>query len=135
MSFDAVSIYGLPQGETKCKVQVYDDNIAFVAGKQTSKLNIEKVTSAYLKEKKELEGAKTGSIVAGAMFFGAIGAIVSSRVRRNDSYILIINYSDNEEPKAVAVAIEKINQYEGAKAEKYINKQANKHQSQNEIVL
>ena len=134
-SFDGTSIYGLPQGETRCKVNVYDDCVAFAAGKQTSKLSMEKISSAYLKTKKELEGAKTGSIVAGAVFFGAIGAIVGSRVRRNDSYILIINYTDSGEPKAIAVAMEKWQRFEGEKAENFINKKAKKYQTETEIQL
>ena len=93
-----VSLYGLPQGESQCLCKVYKDYISFVVNKNESMLGLNK------------------------MFFGVPGAIIASRPKVKNEYIVIINYVSNGENRAVAIAVDSMQKYDAENVAHYINK-------------
>lgn len=87
-----VALYGLPQGEAKCICKVYKNNIIFEVNKNKSTLQLSKAISAIVKTRTELQKASAGATIAGALLFGVPGAIIASRPKLKNEYILIINY-------------------------------------------
>lgn len=117
-----VSLYGLPQGESQCLCKVYKDYISFVVNKNESMLGLNKISSAVVKTRAELQKASAGATFAGALFFGVPGAIIASRPKVKNEYIVIINYVSNGENRAVAIAVDSMQKYDAENVVHYLNK-------------
>lgn len=117
-----VSLYGLPQGETDCICKVYKNSITFEVNKNKSTLELSKVLSAVVKTRAELQKASAGATFAGALFFGVPGAIIASRPKVKNEYIVIINYISSDENRAVAIAVDSTQKYDTENVVHYLNK-------------
>lgn len=72
-SFPCVHMSGLPLGENEMRATALENRLIFKSGSSTFELNYDKITAADLREKSELSGSSAGSVVAGAVLFGALG--------------------------------------------------------------
>lgn len=111
-NFDGITIYtafhhvnGLPIAEnTLCEVFSYPDRIEFKAGTTNIKLLREKITDMCIKTDVDIQNqavSSVGGAVAGAMVFGALGAVIGGRaktkkVKTVTNYLIITYNSDNE---------------------------------------
>lgn len=93
---DGYHLTGLPFGETPCTITVYDDEIYFTAKNNSSSLSMDKLVSVAVKSKEEFSASSTGTVVAGAVLFGTLGAIIAARPKSKKEVILIINYQSGE---------------------------------------
>jgi len=95
---------GLPIGEnTLCQLYYSDDKIVIDASGTTFNLMIEKIKSMEIKTDVEIHSqyvSSSGGAIAGAMVFGAIGALIGGRSKEKKSreikQYLIIMYADND---------------------------------------
>ena len=104
-AFSCTHLSGLPLGEVQCYARAYDTKIVFKKEQSTFELPYEKIVSAELTEKSKLVGASAGSAIAGAIMFGALGAIIASRPKNKKEYILVITYVSNGENKTIVAAV------------------------------
>lgn len=116
--FSCIHLGGLPLGEVSCLANAFDKKIIFTSGKSRFELEYSKIVVADLREKSELAGASAGSIVAGAVLFGALGAVIASRPKNKREYIMAISYVSNGEDKSIALAVPYEN---GVEADKALN--------------
>lgn len=116
--FGFTHLSGLPLGEVSCLANALDKKIIFTSGKSRFELEYSKIVAADLREKSELEGASAGSVVAGAVLFGALGAVIAARPKNKREYIMVISYVSNGENKSIALAIPYEN---GVEADKALN--------------
>lgn len=105
-AFYCTHLSGLPLGEVKCFARAYNSKIVFKKEQSTFELPYNKIVSAELTEKSKLLGASAGSAVAGAVMFGALGAIVASRPKNKKENILIITYVSDNENKTIVAAVD-----------------------------
>ncbi len=120
--FPCVHLNGLPLGEISCMATALENRIIFKAGRSTFELNYDKITAADLREKSELSGSSAGSIVAGAVLFGELGAVIAARPKNKKEYILAISYLSDGVNKTIAVAVPYENGYIADKAISEIRK-------------
>ncbi len=104
--FYCTHLSGLPLGEVRCFARAYDTRIVFKKEQSTFELPYEKIVSAELAERSKLVGASAGSAVAGAIMFGALGAIIASRPKNKKEDILIITYVSDGENKTIVAAVD-----------------------------
>lgn len=100
-----VHLNGLPVGEADCVVMTTNDKVIVEVQKNRYELPYYKITAADVREKNQLVGASAGNIVAGAVLFGALGAIISARPQNKKEYIMIIS-CNSEYTNAIAFAVE-----------------------------
>lgn len=105
-AFPCTHLSGLPLGEVQCYARAYDTRIVFKKEQSTFELPYEKIVSAELTEKNKLVGASAGSAIAGAVMFGALGAIIASRPKNKKENILIITYVSGDENKTIVAAVD-----------------------------
>ncbi|MBP0985370.1 MAG: hypothetical protein J6A19_16780 [Oscillospiraceae bacterium] len=104
--FYCTHLSGLPLGEVRCFARAYDTKIVFKKEQSTFELPYEKIVSAEIAERSKLVGASAGSAVAGAIMFGALGAIIASRPKNKKEDILIITYVSDDENKTIVAAVD-----------------------------
>ncbi len=109
--FPCVHLSGLPLGEISCMATALEHRIIFKVDKSTFELNYDKITAADLREKSELAGSSAGSVVAGAVLFGALGAVIAARPKNKKEYILAISYISDVDNRTIAVAVPYENGY------------------------
>ena len=90
----------------QCYARAYDTRIVFKIEQSTIEVPYEKIVSAELTEKNKLVGASAGSAIAGAVMFGALGAIIASRPKNKKENILIITYVSGDENKTIVAAVD-----------------------------
>lgn len=102
-------ISGLPIVEdTLCEVYSFPDRLDFKAGTTEITLSKDKITDMSIKTDTEIQNhavSSVGGAVAGAMLFGAIGAVIGGRAKNKKvktvtKYLIIIYLSDTE-PKFI----------------------------------
>ena len=102
-------ISGLPIVEdTLCEVYSFPDRLDFKAGTTEITLSKDKITDMSIKTDTEIQNqavSSVGGAVAGAMLFGAIGAVIgggakNKKVKTVTKY-LIITYLGDTEPKFI----------------------------------
>ena len=128
-------IHGLPYGEADCKIDVYEEYINFIVGKNIADLDMNRITSVLVKDKNELVGASAGNVFLGAALFGAIGGLIAARPKNKKEYVLIINYDDRGMTKEIAVIFDKIYYSYLTDFAKYITKRIKKRGNANHITL
>lgn len=96
---------GLPVGEVSCVAIAPAEKMVILVGKSRYELPYWKITAAEMREKNSLMAASTGDAVAGALLFGALGAIVASRPKNKKEYIMIISYNSDNGSNTVALAV------------------------------
>lgn len=102
-------ISGLPIVEdTLCEVFSFPDRIDFKAGTTEITLSKNKITDISIKTDTEIQNqavSSVGGAVAGAMLFGAVGAIISGRAKdkkvKTVTNYLIITYSNDGDVKFI----------------------------------
>lgn len=109
--FPCVHLSGLPLGEISCMATALENRIIFKVDKSTFELSYDKITAADLREKSELTGSSAGSIVAGAVLFGTLGAVIAARPKNKKEYILAISYISDGDNRTIAVAVPYENGY------------------------
>lgn len=102
---EGVHLGGLPLGEVSCQVVALSDRMIFFSGNSRFELEYYKVVAADFREKSELVSASAGSVVAGAVLFGALGAVIASRPKNKREYIMVITYVSNGGNNSVAIAV------------------------------
>lgn len=102
-------ISGLPIVEdTLCEVYSFPDRLDFKAGTTEITLSKDKITDMSIKTDTEIQNhavSSVGGAVAGAMLFGAIGAVIGGRAKNKKvktvtKYLIIIYLCDTE-PKFI----------------------------------
>lgn len=102
-------ISGLPIVEdTLCEVYSFPDRLDFKAGTTEITLSKDKITDMSIKTDTEIQNqavSSVGGAVAGAMLFGAIGAVIGGRAKNKKvktvTKYLIITYLGDTEPKFI----------------------------------
>lgn len=102
-------ISGLPIVEDAlCEVYSFPDRLDFKAGTTEITLSKDKITDMSIKTDTEIQNqavSSVGGAVAGAMLFGAIGAVIGGRAKNKKvktvTKYLIITYLGDTEPKFV----------------------------------
>lgn len=102
-------ISGLPIVEdTLCEVYSFPDRLDFKAGTTEITLSKDKITDMSIKTDTEIQNhavSSVGGAVAGAMLFGAIGAVIGGRAKNKKvktvTKYLIIIYLGDTEPKFI----------------------------------
>ena len=102
-------ISGLPIVEdTLCEVFSFPDRIDFKAGTTEITLSKNKITDISIKTDTEIQNqavSSVGGAVAGAMLFGAVGAIIGGRAKdkkvKTVTNYLIITYSNDGDVKFI----------------------------------
>ena len=102
-------ISGLPIVEdTLCEVYSFPDRLDFKAGTTEITLPKDKITDMSIKTDTEIQNqavSSVGGAVAGAMLFGAIGAVIGGRAKNKKvktvTKYLIITYLGDTEPKFI----------------------------------
>lgn len=102
-------ISGLPIVEdTICEVYSFPDRLDFKAGTTEITLSKDKITDMSIKTDTEIQNqavSSVGGAVAGAMLFGAIGAVIGGRAKNKKvktvTKYLIITYLGDTEPKFI----------------------------------
>lgn len=120
-NFEGITIYtafhhvnGLPIPENVlCEVFSYPDRIDFKSGTTEIKLPKEKITDISIKTDTEIQQqlvSSAGGAIAGAMFFGSLGAIIGGRVKtkkvKTTTNYLIITYKSENELKYIGFDIQ-----------------------------
>lgn len=98
-------VNGLPLAEnTICQISSYPDKIEFKAGTTEINLSRNKITDMCIKTDTEIQKqavSSVGGAVAGAVMFGALGAVIGGRAKtkkiKNTTQYLIITYLNNQE--------------------------------------
>lgn len=96
-------VSGLPIAENiMCKVCSYPDRIEFISGSANIALARNKITDICVKSEVEIQQqmvSNPGGAIAGALMFGAVGAIIGgkpkTKKRKKTSFYLIITYVKN----------------------------------------
>ena len=120
--FGCIHLSGLPLGEVACQVTAYENRLVFKKDKSTYELSYDKITAVDLREKSQLAGASAGSVVAGAVLFGALGAVIAARPKNKKEYIFVISYLSDGETKTIAAAVPYENGYIADRAVAVIKK-------------
>lgn len=100
-----IHLQGLPIGEVSCVAMAPTDKMVILVGKSRYELPYWKITAAEMREKSSLIAASTGDAVAGALLFGALGAIIASRPKNKKEYIMLITYNSDNGANTVALAV------------------------------
>ena len=107
---DFVHVNGLPIAENlPCTLTIYSDRVEFQSGAITIKLMRSKITDVCVRTDTEVltqPVSSAGRAIAGAILFGALGAVIGGRVKNKKtktvSYYLIITYiADQNEIKYI----------------------------------
>ena len=120
--FGCIHLSGLPLGEVACQVTAYENRLVFKKDKSTYELSYDKITAVDLREKSQLAGASAGSVVAGAVLFGVLGAVIAARPKNKKEYIFVISYLSDWETKTIAAAVPYENGYIADRAVAVIKK-------------
>ena len=102
-------VNGLPIAEdVGCFIKYYKDKIEITASGTEYNISMDRITDICVKTESEIQQqyvSSAGGAVAGALMFGAVGAIIGGRAKKKKttkiSYFLIITYMKNEEVKYI----------------------------------